>query len=177
MRYHFFEEKIMAWIAGWLIALCSMTLPIIATANESLVFFDFDRCSTGVAENEPLTGNKTYESWVKTAGKLRDNPQWEVFYTNETKIGMCATSFSKGREEVHCHDQSLNGFELAGAKYSGIRNKAGQLLRFKCSSGCKLTTPKILYRSIESDEESAKGPDEIELLNAYREYDRLCSGK
>ena len=164
--------------ASWLLLLVAVTMPIISTANESLVFFDFEKCTSGTAVNEPLTGNKTYEHWVKKAAELNGNSQWDVFYTSETKMGVCRTSFSTpAKSEIYCRNESLNNFELADAKYSAEINRAGRLLRFKCTSGCKAATPKFLYRAIESDEEFKKGPDEIALSNAYREYDRLCERK
>ena len=165
--------------ANLLLALFAMTMPIITTANESLVFFDFEKCTAGTAEDEPLAGNKTYEHWVKKAAELKGNSDWGVFYTNETRMGICRMSFStpSAKSEIYCRNESLNNFELAGARYSTEINKAGHLLRFKCTSGCKATTPKFLYRAIESDEEFTKGPDEIALSNAYRKYDRLCKRK
>src|SRR6478735_2645834 len=88
--------------SSWLFALFFMATPMIATANETLVFFDLEKCTSGTVENEPLTGNKTYESWVKMAAELKENSQWEVFYTSETKIGICRTVFTNEKSEIYC---------------------------------------------------------------------------
>lgn len=171
----------------WLIFLAAM-LPLSALAgNESFIFFDLKNCTSGAAENEPLTnepltGEKVYEEWRRKASDLNgesDNKspsEWSVYYTSETKIGLCKTSLSPthGMTEVSCREESLNGFELAGARFVAERNKMGHLLRFKCASGCKTITPEFLYRAIESDDSLEKGPDEIALLDANREYEKQC---
>jgi len=169
----------------WLLRTFLLAVPAISIANESFVFFDLKRCESGAAENEPLTGNRTYEHWVKKANAIKGVSsketwsQWEVFYTAETRMGICKTTFStsRGLTEIYCQNESLNDFELAGAKYIAVRNKSGHLLRYKCASGCTTRTPEFIYRQIESDEEFEKGPDELALLNAYREFDALCTKK
>lgn len=168
-----------------------LVTPLAQAAFDTYVFFDFTSCKSYSVSDDPLFGvggakEKQYEELLAKTKKLKNaDPQlstdpwkeWSVFSMNDgERIGICTTTKSNrlGKLEFHCQKESRNGFPLAGAGYTAIRNSKRRFTSFGCNKGCESPAPKILYEEVYEGSEGDSDPESIALENAYRRFKEKC---
>ena len=155
------------------IAFSSLIPSVVLALHDTYSFLNFSPCGYHTLENDPLTDNKTYEQWVRSAKQLSTTPDapWGVFHMKDgARIGICRLMHEgTPKSEFVCRSESFGNFPLAGATYKPIVDK-GTLSSFRCASGRGLGVPVLIH----DEGYESEGETNIELKNAQKKFERIC---